>query len=144
MATTFVKRAAAKPQWLLVDADGLVLGRLAARVSRVLQGKHKPEYTPHVDCGDYVVVVNARKIRITGNKLRDKEYFWHTRWPGGLKSVSMRDLFQKDPPEVIREAVRKMLPKTRMGRTMLRKLKVYADAKHEHAANRPAAYTLPD
>ena len=144
MSTTFVKRESAKPQWLLLDANGLVLGRLASRVSRLLQGKHKPSYTPHVDCGDYVVVVNARRVRVTGSKLAEKTYYWHTRWPGGLRSKSLRDLMENDPPEAIRMAVRRMMPKTKLGKTMFKKLKVYADAKHDHAANRPAAYTLPD
>ena len=144
MSTTFVKRQDAKPSWLLVDADGLVLGRLAARVSRVLQGKHKPAYTPHVDCGDYVVVVNAAKIRITGSKIEQKEYLWHSRWPGGLKSRSLKEVMEQDPPEAIRQAVRRMLPKTRMGRMMYKKLKVYTGPTHRHAANHPEKYVLPD
>ena len=144
MSTTFVKRQDAKPGWLLVDADGLVLGRLAARVSRVLQGKHKPAYTPHVDCGDYVVVVNAAKIVITGSKLEQKEYLWHTRWPGGLRSRSLQEVMDQDPPEAIRQAVRRMLPKTRLGRAMYKKLKVYTGPQHRHAANHPAKYVLPE
>ena len=144
MDTTFLTRESAKPTWLLVDAKGQVLGRLAGRLSRLLQGKHKPAYTPHVDSGDYVVVINARDIRVTGNKLRDKEYVWHTRWPGGLKRRALKDVMAKDPPEVLREAVRKMLPKTKLGRAFFKKLKVYPDQTHLHAANRPAPYTIPD
>lgn len=143
-SSSFVTRQAAKPEWLLVDAQGQVLGRLAARVSRILQGKHKPTYTPHVDCGDYVVVVNARGIKVTGSKLQDKQYVWHTRWMGGLKTKSLRDVMQNDPPEAIKEAVRLMLPKTKLGKSMFKKLKVYADAQHDHAANRPKPYVLPD
>ena len=143
MSTTFLKRESAKPSWLLVDAQGQVLGRLASRVSRLLQGKHKPSYTPHVDSGDYVVVINARGIRVTGSKLEDKEYVWHTRWPGGLKRRSYRETVARDPGGPVREAVRKMLPKTKLGRAILKKLKVYPDAKHVHAANRPVPYTIP-
>ena len=142
MNSTFLKRETAKPDWLLVDADGQVLGRLASRVCLLLLGKHKPAYTPHVDSGDYVVVINARRVKFTGNKLREKEYIWHTRWPGGLKHKSLRDVMQKDPTFPIREAVRKMLPKTKLGRAILKKLKVYPDQKHVHAANRPKPHTL--
>jgi large subunit ribosomal protein L13 len=142
ISSTFLKRETSKPDWLLVDADGQVLGRLASRVCLLLMGKHKPSYTPHVDSGDYVVVINARGIRLTGNKAEMKEYIWHTRWPGGQKRRSYRDTVTKDPTEPLREAVRKMLPKTRLGRAFLRKLKVYPDQKHVHAANRPKPHTL--
>ncbi len=144
MSTTFLKRETANPGWLLVDADGQVLGRLASRVSRLLQGKHKPSYTPHVDSGDYVVVINARRIRVTGDKLATKEYIWHTRWPGGLRTRSLKDVMEKDPPEAIRQAVRRMLPKTRLGRAIFKKLKVYPDQAHRHGANRPKPYAIPD
>lgn len=144
MSSTMIKRQDAKPGWILVDGEGQVLGRLAGRISKILQGKHKPGYTPHVDCGDYVVVINARKIRVTGDKAQTKEYVWHTRYPGGLRSRSYRDVMATNPPEILGTAVRKMLPKTRLGRAMLKKLKVYADAKHRHAANNPVPFTIPD
>jgi large subunit ribosomal protein L13 len=122
---------------LVVDAEGKTLGRLATQLADVLRGKRKPEYTPHVDVGDFVVVVNAEKIRVTGNKLADKRYYRHSGYPGGLKSRTLGDMLERQPEEVIRKAVRGMLPRNRLGRKQLTKLKVYAGPDHPHAAQKP-------
>jgi len=123
--------------WYVVDAEGQVLGRLAARIARLLQGKHKPTYSPHVDAGDFVVVVNAAKLRVTGNKTTSKVYHRHSGYIGGLKMTSLAQMLKKDPTEVIRRAVRGMMPKTVLGKKMLSKLKVYPDAAHPHQAQKP-------
>jgi large subunit ribosomal protein L13 len=120
-----------------VDAAGKTLGRLASEIARRLRGKHKPEYTPHVDTGDYIVVINAAKVRVTGRKVDDKLYYRHTGYPGGLKVTTFAKLIQKDPGEVIEHAVRGMLPKNALGRAMFRKLKVYPAADHLHVAQQP-------
>jgi large subunit ribosomal protein L13 len=142
-----VKTYHAKPgeverEWLLVDATDVTLGRLASDVAQILKGKRKPQYTPHVDTGDFVIIVNASKIKVTGNKLEDKKYFRHTGHPGGLKSVSLGDLLAKDPRRVVEKAVKGMLPKNTLGRAMGMKLKVYAGAEHPHAAQKPRQITL--
>lgn len=124
-------------QWFVVDAADKVLGRLATEVATVLMGKHKPTYTPHVDTGDFVIVVNAEKARVTGRKMEQKLYDWYTGYPGGRKVVTMEDYFAKHPTRVIEMAVRRMLPKTRLGRKMYKKLKVYAGPDHPHAAQLP-------
>jgi large subunit ribosomal protein L13 len=126
-----------KKQWHVVDAEGKVLGRLAARVARLLTGKDKPIYTPFLDTGDYVIIVNAAKVRLTGNKLTDKFYHHHTGYPGGLRSISAGDLMAKSPEKVVREAVVGMLPKSKLGRAMRKKLKVYRGPEHPHQAQRP-------
>jgi len=123
--------------WHLVDAENVVLGRMASRLARILQGKHRPEYTPHIDTGDFVVVVNAKKVRLTGRKLDQKVYRRYTGWVGGLKETSVREMLERKPEEVIRLAVRRMLPKTSLGRNMLKKLKIYAGPDHRHEAQRP-------
>ena len=128
--------------WYVVDAAGQTLGRLATRVARVLRGKHKPIYSSSVDTGDYVIVVNAEKIHVTGRKLDQKIYYRHTGYPGGLKEITLRDLLQKHPTRVIEHAVRGMLPKNRLGRRMYGKLKVYAGPEHPHAAQQPKALEL--
>jgi large subunit ribosomal protein L13 len=128
--------------WYVVDADGLVLGRLATRIATVLRGKHKPQYTPHVDTGDFVIVVNASKILLTGNKLDQKLYYRYSGFPGGLRSHSARELLSKDPERVIRHAVKGMLPKNRLAGQIIKKLKVYGGAEHPHVAQRPVA--LPE
>jgi large subunit ribosomal protein L13 len=125
--------------WHVVDAEGKILGRLAARVARLLTGKDKPIYTPFLDTGDYVIIVNAAKVRLTGKKLTDKLYRHHTGFPGGLRSVSAGDLMAKNPEKVVREAVIGMLPKTKLGRAMRKKLKVYRGPDHPHQAQRPEA-----
>lgn len=123
--------------WYIVDAEGQVLGRLASELAKILRGKHKPIYTPHVDTGDNVVVINASKVRLTGNKMRDKIYYRHTGYPGGIKSDTARELMARKPEALLEKAVKGMLPKTRLGRVMFGKLKVYAGVEHPHEAQRP-------
>ena len=123
--------------WLVVDAAGLTLGRLATQIADALRGKRKPTYTPHVDTGDFVVVVNAEKITVTGNKLQQKRYYRHSGYPGGIKSRSLAEQLDRRPEEVIRHAVKGMLPRTRLGRKQLTKLKVYAGPEHPHKAQQP-------
>ncbi len=137
-----MKTFVAKPQtverdWYLVDADGKTLGRLASEIAKRLRGKHKPEYTPHVDTGDYIVVINAEKVAVTGNKARDKMYHHHTGYIGNLKSVSFEKLIAEHPERIIQNAVKGMLPKNPLGREMFRKLKVYAGSEHMHTAQQP-------
>ena len=129
-------------KWFVVDAQGQTLGRLATRIATVLRGKHKPVYTPHLDCGDYVIVVNADKIHVTGQKLEQKTYYRHSGYPGGLRQVSLRRQLQVHPDRVIEAAVRGMLPHNRLGRKMFKKLKVYAGPMHPHAAQQPTALEL--
>jgi large subunit ribosomal protein L13 len=137
MKTFSAKPETVKRDWFVIDANGQTLGRLATEVARRLRGKHKPEYTPHVDTGDYIVVVNADKIAVTGNKAKDKMYYHHTGFPGGLKSVSFEKLVAAKPEKPIEIAVKGMLPKGPLGRAMLAKLKVYAGGEHPHAAQQP-------
>lgn len=137
-----MKTFAAKPQdvvhgWYLVDADGKVLGRLAARIAARLRGKHKAEYTPHVDTGDYIVVVNASKIRVTGRKALDKKYYRHTGFPGGIREMNFAKLQARQPGRALEKAVKGMLPKGPLGYAMLKKLKVYGAAAHPHSAQQP-------
>lgn len=126
-----------KRDWYLVDAKGQTLGRLAARIARVLMGKHKPIYTPHVDVGDYVVVINAAHVKVTGKKLEQKRYYHHSGYPGGLKERTLAEMLQKHPTKPLYEAVRRMLPKSTLGRRMLKKLKVYPGPEHPHRAQNP-------
>jgi large subunit ribosomal protein L13 len=128
--------------WYVVDAQGETLGRLATRVATILRGKHKPIYTPHVDCGDFVVIVNAEKVHTTGQKLTQKKYYRHSGYPGGLSEITLRDQLQKFPERVLESAVRGMLPKNRLGRQMFRKLKVYAGPNHPHQAQQPKSLEL--
>ena len=137
MKTFSAKPADVKRDWFVVDADGKTLGRLATEIASRLRGKHKPEFTPHVDTGDYIVVVNAAKVAITGNKAHAKVYWHHTGFPGGIKSISFDKLIQRKPEMVIEAAVKGMLPKGPLGCAMFRKLKVYAGAEHAHAAQQP-------
>ena len=137
MKTFSAKPDAVKRDWYVVDADGKTLGRLAADIAHRLRGKHKPEYTPHVDTGDYIVVVNAEKIQVTGAKATDKMYHRHTEFPGGLKSMSFEKLIDHAPERVIQSAVKGMLPRNPLGRAMFKKLKVYAGPEHPHAAQQP-------
>lgn len=129
--------------WHVVDADGLVLGRLSTEVASILRGKHKPTFAPHVDTGDHVIVVNAAKVVLTSNKVERKEMIWHSGYPGGLKRRGYQDLLQTRPEEAIRRAVRGMLPKGPLGRSMVRKLKVYAGPTHPHAAQLPVPLEIP-
>lgn len=124
-------------EWVLVDADGKNLGRLSTQIADMLRGKRKPEYTPHIDTGDFVVVVNAEKIAVTGNKLTEKKYRRHTGYPGGLRERTLEEQLDRRPEEVIRTAVKGMMPKNRLGRAQLRKLKIYAGADHPHTAQQP-------
>lgn len=137
MKTFSAKPETVKRDWFVVDAEGKTLGRLATEIASRLRGKHKPEYTPHVDTGDYIVVVNAEKVRVTGRKATDKMYHRHTGYIGGLKSVSFEKLIDHKPEMVIELAVKGMLPKNSLGRAMFRKLKVYAGSEHMHAAQQP-------
>lgn len=124
-------------EWVVVDAEGQTLGRLATQIADALRGKKKPEYTPHIDTGDFVVVINAEKIKVSGNKLTEKVYYRHTGYPGGLRSRTLEEQLDRRPEEVIRSAVKGMIPRTRLGRAQLRKLKVYAGAEHPHKAQNP-------
>jgi len=137
MKTFSAKPAEVKRDWFVVDAAGKTLGRLASEVALRLRGKHKPEYTPHVDTGDYIVVINASQIRVTGNKMKDKMYHHHTGYIGSLKSISFEKLLAKAPERIIEFAVKGMLPKNPLGRAMYRKLKVYGGSEHNHAAQQP-------
>ncbi len=129
-------------EWYVVDASGKTLGRLATEIARILRGKHKPQYTPHVDVGDFVIVINAEKIAVTGRKLDQKRYYRHSGYPGGLRSITLRRMLEKHPERVIRLAVKGMLPKNRLGRRMLKKLKVYAGPEHPHQAQQPKPLDL--
>ena len=142
MKTYTVKKGDIKRDWYLVDAQGKTLGRLASEIAKILRGKHKPIYVPHLDCGDYVIVVNAEKVRVTGRKLDQKFYYRHSGYPGGLKSINLRDQLQKHPTRVLEAAVRGMLPKNRLGRAMIKKLKVYAGSSHPHQAQQPKVLEL--
>jgi large subunit ribosomal protein L13 len=123
--------------WYVVDAQGQTLGRLATQTAAILRGKHKPIYTPHVDCGDYVIIINAEKIHVTGQKMRQKKYYRHSGYPGGLTEISLRDQLQRFPNRVLEAAIRGMLPKNRLGRRMFKKLKVYPGPNHPHQAQQP-------
>ncbi|MFZ1908566.1 MAG: 50S ribosomal protein L13 [Burkholderiales bacterium] len=142
MKTYSAKPGAVNNDWYVVDAQGKVLGRLAARIAMRLRGKHKPEYTPHVDTGDFIVVVNAAKIRVTGNKAEDKKYYRHTGYPGGIRETNFAKLHAKYPGRVLERAVKGMLPKGPLGNAMLKKLKVYAEGTHPHFAQQPKALEI--
>ena len=137
MKTYSAKPHEVEQNWLLVDAEGQTLGRMASAIATRLRGKHKAEYTPHVDTGDYVVVINADKVKVTGNKTTDKMYHSHSGYPGGLKSISFEKLQERAPEKVVKLAVKGMLPRTPLGRAMFKKLKVYAGAEHPHGAQQP-------
>jgi len=135
--TFMAKEADLEKEWFIVDATGQRVGRLASEVAAVLRGKHKPTYTPHIDSGDYVIVINADKVELTGNKMSDKKYYRHSQYPGGLKVRSAGEMMAKNPEKLIELAVRGMLPHNRLGRRQLRKLKVYSGPDHPHAAQKP-------
>jgi large subunit ribosomal protein L13 len=137
MKTYVATPATRERNWLVVDASGQTLGRLATQIADALRGKRKPEFTPHVDTGDFVIVVNAEKVSVSGKKREEKLYYRHSGYPGGLRSRTLGDLLQRKPEEVIRLAVRGMLPRTRLGRAQLRKLKIYAGPDHPHEAQKP-------
>jgi large subunit ribosomal protein L13 len=142
MKTFSAKPDAVQRDWYLVDADGKTLGRLAAEIAHRLRGKHKPEYTPHVDTGDYIVVVNAEKVRVTGKKASDKIYYSHSEFPGGIKDISFEKLIDRAPTRALEIAVKGMLPHNPLGRAMFRKLKVYAGTEHPHAAQQPQSLNI--
>ena len=140
--TTYVNKATAQKEWILIDAENEVLGRLASKVAKLLRGKYKPTYTPHTDCGDNVVIINAEKIVLTGKKLTDKEYTRHTGYPGGQRHTSPEAVLKSHPERVIEHAVRGMLPKNRLGRAVLDNLHLYAGSNHKHEAQQPKAIDL--
>ena len=142
--TISANKATVDKQWLLVDAEGQPLGRLASKVAKLLRGKHKTNFTPHVDCGDNVVVINADKIVLTGNKWDDKTYIRHTGYPGGQRSRSAQELFDKHPERLVEKAVKGMLPKNRLGAELFRNLRVYVGTEHEQEAQKPKAINLND
>jgi large subunit ribosomal protein L13 len=144
MKTYTARKGEVPRNWYVVDAQGKILGRLASRIAMVLRGKTKPVFTPHQDTGDFVVVVNAGLVQLTGKKLENKFYYRHSGYPGGLKSISARHLLQKKPEEVLRHAVRGMLPKNSLGRRLLKKLKIYAGGEHPHEAQQPAPLNWED
>ena len=140
--TISANAATVTKEWVVIDATNEVLGRLASQIAKILRGKNKPGYTPHVDCGDYVIVVNAEKVKLTGDKLTEKVYVRHTGYPGGQRFATAQDYLKKKPEFVIEEAVRGMLPKTRLGEAISKNPKVYAGAEHPHAAQNPKAIKL--
>lgn len=142
MSTYMANPATVEHKWYVIDADGVVLGRLASQVALMLRGKHKPTFTPHVDTGDFIIVVNTDKIALTGKKLDDKIYYHHTGHPGGIKETKYRDLMAKKSEFALKKAVRGMLPKGPLGNKMLKKLKVYAGAEHPHAAQQPEVFNM--
>ncbi len=135
--TTFARAGQITPSWRIADAEGQILGRLATRVATLLMGKHRPEYTPHVDCGDFVIITNAEKNKLTGRKAEHKKKLRYSGYPGGLRAESYESLLKRRPTQVIEDAVRRMLPKNRLGRRMIQKLKVYAGPEHPHQAQEP-------
>ena len=132
-------------QWLLIDAENVVLGRLASNVSKILRGKHKANYTPHVDCGDNVIIINAEKVKLTGNKLSDKKYYWHTGYPGGIKETTAKKIIEgKNPDKIIRLAVQRMIPKGPLGRQQISNMKVYCGESHPHDSQIPKKFNIMD
>ncbi|MFN3755975.1 MAG: 50S ribosomal protein L13 [Flavobacterium sp.] len=142
--TVSANKATADKQWIVVDAEGHNLGRFASKVAMLLRGKYKPNYTPHVDCGDNVIVINAEKINLTGNKLEDKTYIRYTGYPGGQRSLSAKILMQKNPAQMVEKAVKGMLPKNKLGAQLFRNLNVYAGTEHKHDAQQPKVVNLND
>ncbi|AJC11412.1 MAG: 50S ribosomal protein L13 [Berryella intestinalis] len=142
MKTYYAKPLEVERNWVLIDAEDQILGRVAVEAAKILRGKNKPQYTPHVDTGDFVVIINAEKIRVTGNKATDKRYYRHSGYPGGLKSESFNEAIAKHPERVLEHAVKGMLPKNTLGRAMGKKLKVYAGPEHPHAAQQPREFKM--
>ena len=141
--STFMAKPNQVPQrWFVIDAADQVVGRLAVQIANILRGKHRPVYTPHVDTGEYVIVINADKIRFTGKKLQTKTYHWYTRYPGGLKEARARDLMVSHPDRILREAVRRMVPRNRLGRQQMTKLVIYSGPSHPHQAQQPVAFPV--
>ena len=142
--TVSANKATVNKEWLVVDAEGEVLGRLASKVAKLIRGKHKPNFTPHVDCGDNVVILNAEKIKLTGNKWNDKTYIRHTGYPGGQRTLSANELFGKSPSRVVEKAVKGMLPKNKLGSALFRNLYVYTGGEHQQEAQKPRVINLND
>ena len=147
MKSPYFKTYSAKPddiekKWVLVDAEGATLGRLASRVAHILRGKHKPEFTPHMDTGDNVIIINAEKIELSGKKMTDKQYFSHTGYPGGEKFTTPQEILEKKPTDVVYRAIKGMIPKNKLGRSVMRNLRVYAGPVHGHTAQNPEKITL--
>ncbi len=142
MKTYYAKPNEVERAWVLIDAENQVLGRIAVEAAKILRGKNKPQYTPHVDTGDFVVIINAEKVRVTGNKATDKRYYRHSGYPGGLKSESFNEAIAKHPERVLEHAIKGMLPKNTLGRAMGKKLKVYAGPEHPHAAQNPREFKM--
>lgn len=142
MKTVSFHQSSTERKWYVMDADGQILGRLASRAASVLRGKHKPTFTPHADTGDHVIIINAQKIRLTGNKLKDKTYYHHSGYPGGLKYITAATLKERKPERLIQFAVQGMLPKNKLGRAMIKKLRIYPGPDHPHQAQLPQAVTL--
>jgi large subunit ribosomal protein L13 len=143
MSTILATPQTVTRRWHLIDAKDQVVGRLAVVIANILRGKHRPEYTPHIDSGEFVVVVNAEKVRFTGRKLETKTYHWYTRYPGGYKTATARDWLQTHPDRILRMAVQRMVPRNRLGRQMMTKLKIYAGDSHPHQAQQPVELKLP-
>ena len=142
--TVSANRATVNKEWVLVDAEGQTLGRLASKVAILLRGKHKPNFTPHVDCGDNVIVINAEKINLTGNKWTEKSYIRHTGYPGGQRSLTATEMFEKDPTRLVEKSVKGMLPKNKLGAQLFRNLSVVAGTEHDHEAQKPKAINLKE
>jgi len=142
--TVSANKATVNKEWLVVDAEGEVLGRLASKVAKLIRGKHKPNFTPHVDCGDNVVIINAEKIKLTGNKWNDKTYVRHTGYPGGQRTLTANELFGKSPSRVVEKAVKGMLPKNKLGSALFRNLYVYSGGEHQQDAQKPRTINLND
>ncbi len=141
--TSYMAKTGNVPQrWFVIDATDKVVGRLAVQIATILRGKHRPEYTPHIDTGEFVIVINAEKVRFTGKKMESKTYHWYTRYPGGLKESRARDLIVTHPDRILREAVRRMVPRNRLGRQQMTKLKIYAGPNHPHQAQQPVEFKL--
>ncbi len=142
MSTFMAKPRQVTQRWLLIDATDQVVGRLAVQIANILRGKHRPEYTPHIDTGEFVLVINADKIRFTGKKMQTKTYSWYTRYPGGYKTVLARDVMKKNPERILLEAIRRMVPRNKLGRQQMTKLKIYAGSSHPHQAQQPVEFKL--
>jgi len=138
MKSYMQKKETVERKWYVIDAEGKPLGRVASKAAHILRGKHKATYTPHIDCGDYVIILNASKVLLTGNKLEDKKYYSHSGYPGGLRTRTAKEMIEKYPEEMVEKAVKGMLPKNRLGREMYKKLFVYAGSEHKHIAQKPS------
>ena len=142
MKSYMQKKETVERKWYVIDAEGKPLGRVASKAAHILRGKHKATYTPHIDCGDYVIIVNASKVLLTGNKLEDKKYYSHSQYPGGLRTRTAKEMIEKYPEEMVEKAVKGMLPKNRLGRAMYKKLFVYAGSEHKHEAQKPITLNI--